>query len=325
MRALVLGGAGFIGSRLVDRLLRRPQAPGMPSLDQLLVTDLRPPREPWPQRSLPELRFVAGDLLDPSFIDTLFAQPVHTIFHLAAALTFDAETDFVRGLELNVRALMRVLERCRQQGGAPRLVFASSVSSFGGVLPDVVDDFTHQTPQTSYGVHKVIAEQLINDYSRRGFVDGRVLRLPIVLTRPGPPSASVSDRIAALIREPLDGRDTVCPLAPDTRIAVASVDKVVDALLGLHALPSSVFGATRATNLPSLTVTPAQLVQAVAQHASTRALGRVLWQPDEIVQRVVDGWPKGLASALAQQHGIAGDASADALVSAYLDARYAGA
>src|SRR5690606_33003338 len=117
----------------------------------------------------------------------------------------DAENAFEHGMEINVHALMRLLEACRRQGNTPKFMFASSISTFGGDLPDTVDDYVRQTPQTSYGAHKVIGEQLINDYSRRGYLDGRALRLPIVLTHPGPATASVSDRIASLIREPLNG------------------------------------------------------------------------------------------------------------------------
>lgn len=201
----------------------------------------------------------------------------------------------------------------------PKFLFASSISTFGGSLPDVVDDFVFQTPQTSYGTHKVIAEQLINDYSRRGFIDGRILRLPIVLTHPGPPTSSVSDRVASLIREPLNGRDTVCPLTPDTRMPVASVDTVVSAFLQLCELPAAVFSATRALNLPALTVTPAQLARSVARHASTRKLGSMAWEPDASMQAVVDGWPKEFASALAAENNIRGDASVNEIVDAYLE------
>jgi len=312
-----LGAAGFVGSRLVRELLRRADMPGASGVVQIVASDLHPPRQPWSHAARAELQFVAGNVLDPALFDTLFARPFDAVFHLAASLTFDAETDFEQGMAVNVHALMRLLEHCRAQAVAPKFLFASSISSFGGVLPDVVDDFVFQTPQTSYGTHKAVAEQLINDYSRRGFIDGRVLRLPIVLTHPGPPSASVSDRIAALIREPLAGRDTVCPLAPDTRFAVASVDKVVESLLALRDVPAGVFGASRALNLPALTATPAQLVEAAVRRAPAGA-GRVSWQQDQQMQRVVDGWPGVFTSALARELGIAGDQSADEIVAAYL-------
>ena len=316
---LVLGAAGFIGSRMVRALEVRED------VTEIVASDLRSPQDAPPFGA--KVQLVPGDVLDPQLFNSLFGQPFGTIFHLAASLTLDAEADFARGLQVNVLALMSALEHCRAQSAAhclaPKFLFASSISSFGGALPDVVDDFVFQTPQTSYGTHKAIAEQLINDYSRRGFIDARVLRLPIVLTHPGPPTSSVSDRIASLIREPLNGKDVVCPLAPETKLALASVDKVVEAFLALHDLPASVFSTTRVLNLPALTSTPGDLVAAVWR-ASGGKCGRYIWAQDAAMQRVVSGWPSAFTSAFAFEHGITGDASADAIVAAYLRARDSG-
>jgi D-erythronate 2-dehydrogenase len=307
MRVLVLGAAGFIGSRLGRVLQAQGRLGGRP-ITELLLADNRP-----------VAGGVQGDICDERFVDQLFAQPVDAVFHLAATLTLDAEMDFARGMAVNVHALMRLLERCRAQGNCPSFVFASSISTFGGDFPDTVDDSVAQNPQTSYGTHKAMAELLLNDYSRRGALDARVLRLPVVLTHPGPPSGSVSDRIAALIREPLNGRDAVCPLTAQTRVPVASVQKVVEGFLTLQALPRERFGPTRVMNLPSLTVTPAELAAAVAQRGAT---GRLAWQPDAQMQAIVDGWPRAFTSARARALGLTPDADAMALVDAYLETRH---
>lgn len=306
MRVLLLGAAGFIGSHLAATLRQRGTLCGQP-ITELLLADNRP-----------VAGGLQGDICDAAFVQRLFARPVDAVFHLAATLTLDAEQDFARGLAVNVQALMQLLERCRAQGQAPSFVFASSISTFGGPLPDTVDDAVAQNPQTSYGTHKAMAELLINDYSRRGFIDGRVLRLPVVLTHPGPASGSVSDRIAALIREPLNGRDAVCPLAVDTRFPVASVQCVVNSFLALHALPAHRFGPTRVMNLPSLSVTPAEIAAAVQRRGAS---GRIVWQPDAQMQTIVDGWPRAFTSERALSLGLQADRHIDDIVTAYLESR----
>lgn len=323
MRVLVLGAAGFIGARLVRTLQQQglPGRNGEPprQIDELVLADARHVSgEPMPGFA-GTLDARQGDICSPVFQEELFKAGFDVVFHLAAALTLDAEVDFAKGMEVNVHALMQLLERCRAQARPPAFVFASSISTFGGPLPDVVDDDVAQRPQTSYGTHKAIAELLINDYSRRGFIDGRVLRLPIVLTHPGPSTASVSDRIAALIREPLSGRDVVCPVAADTRFPVASVGQVARALLAMLAWPEDALGVSRVCNLPSLTVTPAEMVEAVGRHAGSRQLGTVRWGQDKAMQAIVDGWPRAFTSSRALALGMSADGSIDAVVAAYLE------
>ena len=324
MRILVLGAAGFIGSHLVKTLcMQKALACGDESsqlIGELVLADSRPV----PPVAVPAgiaIRIEQGDVRDGKFLDNLFDEDFDCIFHLAATLTLDAEEDFAQGLEVNLLALVRLLERCRLQQRVPAFAFASSISTFGGDLPEVVDDGVAQTPETSYGTHKAVAELLISDYARRGFIDGRVLRLPIVLTHPGPASASVSDRIAALIREPLNGRAALCPLDPRTRFPVASARSAVKAMLAMLALPPGVFGATRAMNLPSLSVTPAAIEAAVlrAGAAGGRAMGDFVWKPNPQVQRIVEAWPRGFSSARARALGIGGDESLDAIVAAYVE------
>ena len=321
MRVLVLGAAGFIGFHLVNALCRCgalcAAGQGVQPIDELVLADNRPIAHVTDSIAGIAIRTVQGNICDSDFIDTLFASDFDAVFHLAASLTLDAEMDFAHGLEVNVHALMQLLERCRKQSRPPAFIFASSISTYGGSLPDTVDDHVAQTPQTSYGTHKAMAELLINDYSRRGFIDGRVLRLPVVLTHPGPPSASVSDRIAALIREPLNGRDAVCPLDPHTRFPVASARCVVDSLIALHDLPAHAFAATRAMNLPSLTVTPLDIEAAVKRCAGLDKAGRIVWQRDRQMQDIVDGWPRAFTSERALQLGICGDRSIDDIVTAY--------
>ena len=315
MRIVLMGAGGFLGLRLAARLAAAGHIAGHP-IDELVLSDLRPIRAP----SAPACRLsqVHGDLRDPLVLDALFASEVDMVFHLAATLTVDAEADFRRGLETNVLALVQLLERCRIQAAPPMLLFASSIATFGGRLPTVVGDDVFQSPTTSYGTHKVIAELLLADYSRHGFVDGRALRLPIVVTHPGPASGSISDQVAALIREPLRGQRTTCRLAPDSRLVVSSVDKVIDSFLHLATLPSQALPPSRVMNLPGLTVTPAEIAQAVARHLPAGAHDPVDWRPDAQVQQIIDSWPKAFTSDRALALGFSSDVSAAALVDSFL-------
>jgi nucleoside-diphosphate-sugar epimerase len=292
-------------------------------ISELVLLDIRPVQHP--QSAACAVTQVQGDLRERRVLDELFSRPVDVVFHLAATLTLDAERDFLRGLETNVLALIDLLERCRQQSPRPMLLFASSISTFGGELPDVVGDDVFQAPTTSYGTHKVVAEHLLADYSRHGFIDGRALRLPIVVTHPGPPSGSISDQVSAMIREPLRGQTVTCQIAPDSRMVVASVDKVLDGFLRLASLSAQAVRAARIMNLPGLTVTPIDLANAVSRHLGVSAGAFVQWRPEPHVQRIIDGWPRAFTSQRALALGIEGDVTADALVDAFVANENSGA
>jgi nucleoside-diphosphate-sugar epimerase len=304
MRILVTGAGGFIGAHVVRALL----AKGVPASALLLadVVSFAPP---------PGAKAEIGDIADPAFIRRLLEHGVKSIYALAATLTSDAEADFGKGLRVNLLGLVHLLEALRHVGGRPKLVYPSSISSFGGTLPETVDDSIAHFPRTSYGSHKAIAELLINDYTRKGFIDGRALRLPVVLTRPGAPSTVVSDRVAAILREPLRGQDVVCPLDPATRIPVASVQRVAQALVAIHDLPASAFGDTRAMNLPSLSVTIAEMIAAVERR---NPAGRITYRKDPALQAIADDWPKRFVSERATKHGIGADASIDEVIEHFL-------
>jgi nucleoside-diphosphate-sugar epimerase len=258
----------------------------------------------------------------------LVGNGIDSVFALAATLTVESEADFRLGLDVNLHGLIALLETLREGARCPRVVFTSSLAAFGGPLPEIVDDSVPLAPQTSYGTQKAIGELLINDYSRHGFIDGRCLRLPIVMTRhdgvDAPPPAqrapTISGAIASLVGDRLLGRDIVCPLGGDTRIAVASAGCVIDALIKVHELSSDAFGHFRSMNLPSLSLTLAELAAASGRTAERAGVapGALAWQPEARFQQAVDQWPKRFESARASRAGIAADPDADAIVAAYL-------
>lgn len=313
MKVLVTGAAGFIGRHLVRALLDEGTLRDVP-IAELVLADVVPARA-----ADPRVTVAVGNTGDAAFLDALFGGTgFDAVFHLAALLTGEAEADVGRGLAANVEGLLALLARCRAQAVPPRLVFASSIAAFGGALPKVVEDDSPRLPQTSYGTHKVIAELLLADHARQHLVDGRALRLPIVLIRPGAPAAAVSDRVAAILREPLLGRGVAVPLRPETLLPVASARRAALALRAVHELPAPAFGPGRAMNLPALTVRVADMVEALGRFASGRRLGRVSWVPEPGLQAVVDGWPRRFESAAASRHGIGADADLDEIIHAFL-------
>ena len=218
----------------------------------------------------------------------------HSVFHLAAVVSGQAEADTDLGYRVNLDGTRAVLDACRALGTCPRVVFASSLAVYGGALPPVVGDDTPLTPQTSYGTQKAIGELLVNDYSRKGFVDGRAVRLPTVVVRPGRPNRAASTFASSMIREPLAGRDAVCPVSPDTVMALASPRRIVAGLLHAHDLPADAFAANRSLQLPGFSVAVGEMAAAVRRAGGEAAYARIHWEPDPQIQQIISSWPQAL-------------------------------
>jgi nucleoside-diphosphate-sugar epimerase len=271
---------------------------------------------------LPEdkrLRLVTGDVGDPATVRGVVCPGTSSIFHLAAVVSGEAEADTDLGYRVNLDGTRAVLEACRALGTCPRLVFASSLAVYGGVLPPTVGDETPLTPQTSYGTQKAIGEFLVNDYSRKGFVNGRALRLPTVVVRPGRPNRAASTFASSMIREPLSGREAVCPVSPDTVMALASPRRVVDALLHAHDLPAAAFGTSRSLQLPGFSVAVGEMADAVRRAGGEEAYARIQWEPDPMIERIVSGWPQALTAPRAAALGFAADNGIDEVVQAFIE------
>jgi D-erythronate 2-dehydrogenase len=313
-RVTITGAAGFLGRRLTKAIAEAGSLDGpdgrrtpVTALCLVDVAAIEPPGLPGV-----DVRVLKGDLSDAAFVDTIGEIGFDSLFHLASFLTFRAEEQPDQAFTVNVTALRRLIEKAHDR---PKVVFTSSIAVFGSASPKTVgDDFAH-APETSYGSHKAINELLIADASRRGHIDGRSLRLPIVLTRPGAPQPNVADRIAAIIREPFRGVDVAAPLRPDTLLPLSSAGAATAALLKLHDCPAAALPATRAVNLPSLSVKAAEMAEAVTRHG---ARGAVRFEPDPRLQAVVDNWPARLVSERAASLGIVADADIDALIADYL-------
>ncbi|WP_227459529.1 D-erythronate dehydrogenase [Cupriavidus pauculus] len=315
MNVLITGGAGFLGLQLARLLLQRGalQLDGKAvAIDRLTLLDVVAP-----QIDDARVRVVTGDLSDPAVLAQAIDRDTGAIFHLAAVVSGQAEADFDLGMRVNLDASRALLETCRRIGHAPRVVFTSSVAVYGGELPPVVQDDTALNPQSSYGVQKAIGELLLSDYSRRGFVDGRVLRLPTISVRPGKPNAAASSFASGIIREPLSGIAANCPVAPDTALWLLSPRGAIQALVNGIELDGARLGNRRVVNLPGLSVTAAQMVEALRRVAGDAVADRVSWQREPRVENIVGTWPAAWDVTRAKALGFESDASFDDVIRAY--------
>ena len=249
----------------------------------------------------------------------MIAPGTSSVFHLAAVVSGQAEADTDLGYRVNLDGTRAVLDACRALGTCPRVVFASSLAVYGGALPPAVGDDTPLTPQTSYGTQKAIGELLVNDYSRKGFVDGRAVRLPTVVVRPGRPNRAASTFASSMIREPLAGREAVCPVSPDTVMALASPRRIVAGLVHAHDLPADTFGANRSLQLPGFSVSVGEMAAAVRRAGGGAAYARIRWEPDPQIQQIISGWPPALLATRAEELGFTRDRSIDEVVQAFIE------
>jgi len=318
MKVLVTGGGGFLGLRLARALLERGALTGFSGkpepLARLTLLDLAFPDER-PRDS--RLVLVEGDLAERAVLERALEADTASVFHLAAAVSGAAEADFDLGMRVNLDGTRLLLERLRHLARPARLVYASSVAAFGGALPPVLNDATTPTPQTSYGTQKVIGEHLVADYTRRGFLDGRSLRLPAIVVRPGRPNAAASSFASSLIREPLAGCAALCPVPPETRVWLLSPARATEAFIHAHELEGSAWPASRVVNLPGISVTVSEMLATLARLAGPQVASRVDWTPDERVRAIVRTWPVRFETPRALAMGFRADPDFESVVRAY--------
>jgi len=319
MRIVITGGGGFLGRKLARAILDRgtlTDANGTKrEVRELVLLDV----VERPSLSDPRVVIVTGDLAGAEPIERAFAQRVDSVFHLAAVVSGEAEQDFDKGWRVNVDATRRWLEACRTQGDAPKFVFTSSVAVFGGDLPNVLADTQQTTPQSSYGAQKAVGELFLHDYTRKGFVDGRALRLPTVSVRPGKPNKAASSFASGIIREPLDGIEAICPVPAETTMWLTSPRRVVENLVVGHEAPASSFGTTRNVNVPGISLSVREMVAALRRVAGDAVADRVRFELDPAIDRIVRTWPRDFDTVLGRKLGMSAGGDFDSAIREYID------
>ncbi len=324
---LITGGAGFLGSRLGRELLAAGsiEVAGQAAapLRRLMLIDSAPaPQDLAADARVTVLEGSLAAVLNESTAEARAVADADVIFHLAAAVSAECEADFDLGIRANLHGAEALFAAGRRYGRVPVVVFASSVAVFGASaehpLPAVVDDQTLPNPQSSYGTQKVMTEFLLADYTRKGLLRGRAVRLMTVVVRPGRPNAAASGFLSGIIREPLAGQRATCPVSPETAAAVGSPARTVAGLLRAAGASDSAWGGLSAMNMPALTVTVADMIAALERVAGTGAPELIDWVPDARIASMVSSWPARFQSDRAARLGLAPDPDFDSIIALHL-------
>lgn len=313
-KIVVTGGAGFLGSRLIGTLLSQQGKPSMPAFDQIVSVDLAecPVKDS-------RVQSLTGDIADPEFARKVITKGTVAVYHMAAVLSGQSEAEFDVGMRVNVDGTRALLEAARQTGEKPFFIYTSSLAVFGGAMPDVVPEDLALMPQSSYGAEKAIGELLVCEYSRKGFVDGRVCRLPTIVVRPGKPNSAASSFASGIIREPLSGIKSNNPVPPETLMWLSSPNAVVKNLAHTLEVSGEKLGLKRVLNLPGLCVSVAEMLASLEHVAGPEVRALVSEEPEQRVIDIVCSWPGDFDVTRPLSLGFTRDSDFDSIIRQYRD------
>jgi nucleoside-diphosphate-sugar epimerase len=316
LHVLITGAAGMIGQKLLARLAREPRVGGKP-ISRVTLVDVEPPTA---SKDAPfKVTSLTGDLSLPGEASAAVADSPDYIFHLAGVVSGEAETDFDKGYRVNLDGTRFLFEAIRKREYMPRVVFTSSAAVYGGPFDGPVTDDFHLTPHSSYGVAKAIGEQLLADYSRRGFFDGVGIRLPAITVRPGKANKAASGFFSSIIREPLAGQKAMLPVADDTLHSHASPRAAIGYLLHAAILDTSRLEQRPNLMMPAVACTIAEQIEALRKVGGDRAVARIQRVRDVLIERIVSGWPHRFEAKRALGLGFVPDKNFDEIVAHHVE------
>ncbi|MEP7372708.1 MAG: D-erythronate dehydrogenase [Chitinophagaceae bacterium] len=310
MKIIITGAAGFLGQRLAKAILDSSLI-----FDELLLVDIVVPSSPGKDD---RVNCMQADLSEEEAAKKIITAETGIVFHFAAVVSSQAEKDFDLGWRVNLDITRQLLEACRSRDTNIKFVFASSLAVYGGKLPAIVNETTAVTPRSSYGTQKAMGELLVNDYTRKKFVDGRVLRLPTICVRPGRPNQAASSFVSSIIREPINGEQAICPVSPNLALWLSSPDTIIQNIIKAATLDSSAFGDWRTVNLPGIAVTVQQMLDSLARITDKATVERVQFKPDASINAIVSSWPGAIDNTIALQLGFKVDYDFDQFITQFI-------
>ncbi len=315
MKILIIGGGGMVGQKLAHSLADNPLSPG----DAVTLFDMA-----FPDTGAPAAKRVTGNVTDPNAIQTLASERFDLVFHLAAIVSGEAESNFDLGWNVNMMAFRNFLEAFRSQHDAsdgayvPRIIFTSSIAVYGPPFPDKIGDDFPTNPLTSYGAQKAVSELMLTDYIRKGYVDGMAIRLPTIVVRPGKANLAASSFFSGIIREPLNGQEAILPVADTVRHWHASPRSAAGFLRHAATLDLDQLGPKRAMSMPGVSCTVAEQIEALRDVAGNDAVALIKPQPDETIIKIVAGWPRNFAPERAISLGFTAEPDFASIIETYL-------
>ena len=321
MCIVITGAGGFIGKKLARQIQTNEMSKifGNVQIEKIILVDVVDFTVDDHDCPIP-VKKVVGDISEAAFLESHLAnEKISILFHLAAIVSFQAEKEFELGMRVNFFGTYRLLELCRQTQKSPMFIMASSVAVFGGNLPEILPDEQRLTPQTSYGAQKAMCELLIDDYSRKGFIDGRALRLPTIVVRPGKPNLAASTFTSSIIREPLQGQETECPVDPDAIMWLLSPRKLIHNLCHTLNVSKEQLGFSRVLNLPGFSVSVKEMIECLEYMAGKRVVEKITFKINPAIEKIVRTWPKKIDTQKAFKLGYQADNSFEEIIENFIN------
>jgi|TARA_B110000046_G_C13007424_1_gene404979 nucleoside-diphosphate-sugar epimerase len=318
MKILILGGAGMVGQKLLNKILDKQELRNK-KVSEITLFDII--KAPYPDNTTIPIITKSGDISDPSVSADIVSSKPDVIFHLAAIVSGQAEQEFDLGWNINAKGSWGLFEAIRSQGDdyCPRVVFTSSIAVFGAPFPDKIPDDFFTTPLTSYGAQKAISELLLADYSRKGMIDGISIRLPTICVRPGKPNLAASGFFSGIIREPLNGQEAILPVDTDVRHWHATPRSAAGFLIHAAEIDTKKLNNRITLNMPGLSATVQEQIDALGRVAGNDVIKLIKHQPDPVIQKIVSGWARDFDTQRSIDLGFKAETNFDEIIKIYIE------